>query len=462
MLSHMTGPESDSSELSVLSAETDARNNLRELTSQSWNLELVISGAALFATLSLASSLDDALAYYRYNLMPDQSIFHDILPVQIVSLCKATCYILFGAFLINFIMRAFWVALVGLLAAYPSGIRYDQIALLSHYARERMARRLGLLDDYVIRLDRRCNVVFALASVIAIVFIFVALSYILLVLLTTTLQIALPPTTYATVLHLFRYVAWALLILYGLLIIVGALPAMRDHPRVAPISFHTANGAYWLMPGVGRAVQYIMYTFMSNLSGKMLYQRIAAIFVVFILIEIVTMFVDISRVKGLQLDSRSFMSLNAPSSVIEQDAYDNLRPETALTERAAIQADVIREPYVKLFIAYPKLLDEDLNKRFKEPAWPDSLKGQSRRERRAAWRLNALNKYFGVSLNDSLYQSPGFLFIQRADNGQRGLTTVLLTNNLKTGRNMLTVTIPDPSNKPQTYCQIPFWYVPEN
>ncbi len=67
----------------------DKRARIRELTGQSWNLELVISGAALFATLSVASGLDDSLGYYRYNLMIDTDLIHNLLPVQIVSLCKA-------------------------------------------------------------------------------------------------------------------------------------------------------------------------------------------------------------------------------------------------------------------------------------------------------------------------------------------------------------------------------------
>ncbi len=440
----------------------DERAKLRELTNQSWNLELVISGAALFATLGLADGLDDALTYYRYNLMPDESSFHDLIPTQIVSLCKATCYILFGAFLVNFIMRAFWVALVGLLAAYPQGIRYDQIATLSRYAREQNARRLGSLADYIIRLDRRCNVIFALASVIAIIFIIVALSYTLVILVVTVLQWSLPPATYATVLRFTRYAAWVLFALYMLLVFGSAVPAWRDHPRLAPLAFRVANGMYWLMPGVGKATQYITYTFLSNIAKKTLYQRMAAVFGLFILIEMVTMLIDISRIEGIHLfNSRSFMSLNAAGSVLKPTAYDNLRSETELTDGATIQADVIREPYVRLFVAYPKLLDEELTKRYKEPVWPDSLKRPERREQQAAWRLKALNRYFGVYVNDSLYQKPDFLFTERPGSNQRGLTTVLLPTNLKTGRNTIRLTVPDSANKPETYTQIPFWYVPE-
>lgn len=459
----MTAPETNLVETpSIPPVQSDAQVKLRELTNQSWNLELVISGAALFATISLADGLDDALSYYRYNLMPDESGFHDILPTQIVSLCKATCYTLFVAFLANFVMRAFWVALVGLLAAYPDGIRYDQIATLSQYAREQYARRLGSLADYVIRLDRRCNVIFALASVVGLVFVGIAVAFVLLIAVVTVLQWTLSPSAYATFLHIFRYASWVLYIIFMLFLVGANVPAWRDHPRVATLSFYLNNGIYRLMPGVGKATQYITFTFLSNISKKALYQRMAAVFALFMVVEIVTMVVDIDRVRGSQLfDSRSFMSLNATTSVVESTAYDNLRPETALADQATIQADVIREPYIRLFVAYPKLLDEELTKRFKEPIWPDSLKRQERREQRAAWRIGALNRYFRVLVNDSLYAKPGFLFTERPDNNQRGLTTVLLPTNMKLGRNTLTLTVPDSSGTFQSYYQIPFWYVPE-
>ncbi|CAN5402345.1 hypothetical protein BH09BAC4_BH09BAC4_48630 [soil metagenome] len=39
----------------------EQEEKLRELTTQSWNLELVISGAALFAVLQLPDLLDAAI-----------------------------------------------------------------------------------------------------------------------------------------------------------------------------------------------------------------------------------------------------------------------------------------------------------------------------------------------------------------------------------------------------------------
>ncbi|CAN5402260.1 hypothetical protein BH09BAC4_BH09BAC4_48620 [soil metagenome] len=41
-----------------------------------------------------------------------------LFPSMAYSMMKAICYVLFIAFLTNFVMRGFWVGLVGLLAVW--------------------------------------------------------------------------------------------------------------------------------------------------------------------------------------------------------------------------------------------------------------------------------------------------------------------------------------------------------
>ena len=74
---------------------------LRELTAQSWNLELVISGAALFAVLQLPDLLDQAFDYFRYDFSTGLGGLQKMLPMLAYSLIKAMCYVLFLAFLTN-------------------------------------------------------------------------------------------------------------------------------------------------------------------------------------------------------------------------------------------------------------------------------------------------------------------------------------------------------------------------
>ncbi|MVM37417.1 hypothetical protein GO730_06925 [Spirosoma sp. HMF3257] len=444
--------------------EANEPHQLNDLTSQSWNLEMLISGAALFATLSLPDILDSLLAYYRYDLMTDTDFIHEIIPAQVIGLIKGVSYFLFGAFLTHFVMRAFWVGLVGLLAVYPSGIRYDQVYNLSQYARKRFAQEMGSLPDYIVRLDRRCNIIFALAFSLVLLLLGVAAAYGLLILTETILQLLLPNTLYNTVRELVGWVFGIGFSAITLTILILNLPKFRENPRLAPLSFQLSQSFSVVFLGLYRPLLYIMYTFYSQIPKQVLKQRLVWFFVIFLLTEMIFIYMQLLTTLGASdvLDSRSFITLRVPDKIADPNSFDNLRNPNEQIANASIQADVIREPYVRLFVSYPKSLDAELSKRFREPNWPVGLSRKERRERRANWYLSVFETYFGVYLNDSLYKSPGFLFTQHVDTGQRGLTTVLVTANLKTGRNLLKLTVPDSTNKPIPYYQIPFWYVPEN
>ncbi|WP_155297235.1 hypothetical protein [Spirosoma aerolatum] len=460
---NMTLPEQTPVEPN-LSTEPEIQDKLRELTAQSWNLELIVSGAAMFATLSLPDLLESALTYYRYNLMTDADLIHEMMPAEMFGIMKGACYVLFGAFLANFVMRAFWIGLVGLLAVYPDGIRYDRIYKLSRYAQQRLAGEMGTLSDYIIRLDKRCNVVFALAFSLVFFLFGIAGFYAIFVLVEASLQLLVPDYLYETV---RTVVGWSLASFVSVFFIsytILNLPRFRNDDRFAPIAFRMSEGFSIVFLGLYRPAQYISLTFTSQIPQNILQKRYVWIIGLGLLIEILFMTGQLVQVRNATdvFDSRSFMSTRDPNQLVDANAFDNLRTADQLIDQASIQSDVIREPYLRLFLSYPKLLDSELTKRFKEPQWPDSLSKKEKREKRAAWYLKSLESYFGVYVNDSLYRAPGFLFTQRADNGQRGLTTVLVTSGLKAGRNLLRITVPDSVNKPQPYYQIPFWYIPEN
>ncbi|MBP6813094.1 MAG: hypothetical protein KA138_16305, partial [Saprospiraceae bacterium] len=47
---------------------------LRSLAEKSWNLELVISGAAIFLATYLPNAVDSMLRYYLENLVMDENV----------------------------------------------------------------------------------------------------------------------------------------------------------------------------------------------------------------------------------------------------------------------------------------------------------------------------------------------------------------------------------------------------
>lgn len=438
----------------------EQEEKLRELTTQSWNLELVISGAALFAVLQLPDLLDAAFDYFRYNLLTQTAGMQGLFPSMAYSMMKAICYVLFIAFLTNFVMRGFWVGLVGLLAVYPTGIHYNRIPFSTKYAQERMAAKLGSLDAYIMRLDRRCNTVFAVAFLFVLILIIVAFSYLLTVLVYSFLRPLIPTQYWQGV----KLVAYVLMVIYLLASIVLSLPSVKAHSRGVSLHYRFTELSKLFFLGLYRPFAFILNTFYSHLSYRKILRTIALMTGVFMVLIVVEFFADFARIdrRAGSVNRRHLYSARVDSLYINSSAYDNQRADGQYIEVASIQEDVIRDPYIRLFIAYPKALDTLLTRLAPEPVWNDSLPIAEKRRLIAMWRSRQINRLIYIRINDSLYRKPDLLFTMRDAPQQRGWQTILLPTNLRTGKNMLRIGIQsDATARGEEIVTIPFWYIPE-
>ncbi|CCH01006.1 hypothetical protein FAES_2997 [Fibrella aestuarina BUZ 2] len=448
------------SDSSTSSLSPDEQDKLRELTTQSWNLELAISGVAMFAILQLPDLLESAFSYLQHNFLLNDEGMPRLLISLSYSMIRAIFYVLFAAFLANFVMRAFWVGLVGLLAVYPSGIHYDRIPYSTPYSQRRMADELGPLDRYILRLDKRCNIVFALAFQFVFFLIVVGMLYVFGLVIYLVVQPNVSPAVWLGV-----KIGIGLLVAgFYIALIVLSLKKVREHPRGMKLQYQLTKAPRLMLMGMYRPSSYITNTFYSHIP-KQRFTRTAAIFMtVFMVVFLVEYTIDQARnnPRSSAFSSRHLYSARVDSLFLDPGAYDNQRPEGELVGVASIQADVIREPYIRLFIAYPKALDTLLTRLAPEPSWPDSLSRTERRRQQGVWINQQINRLVRLTVNDSTIHQPDLLFAQAGPMQQRGWQTVLVPGNLVKGRNLLRVGIQRPGQSgPDELAAIPFWYVPE-
>jgi hypothetical protein len=373
--------------------------------------------------------------------------------------------ILFVAFLANFVMRAFWVGLVGLLAVFPSGIHYDRMPFSTPQIQQRMANELGPLDRYILWLDKRCNIVFALAFQFVFFLIVVSLLYVL----SLVFYLVVQPNVSAAVWLGIKIGVGVLVGVFYVAIIVLNLKRVKETPTGArlydQLTKATQSFMKILMMGMHRHSSYITNTFYSHIPQKRFARTAALFMLVFFVAFFIEYITDLSRndPRISLLNSRHLYSARVDSLFVDPAAYDNRRPDGEYVNVASIQADLIREPYLRLFIAYPKALDTLLTSLAKEPVWPDTLSNQERRRQRGIWSSRQVNELIQLTVNDSVVAQPGLLFGQAGTLQQRGWQTVLVPGNLVTGRNLLRVGINRPGQpKPEELIAIPFWYVPES
>ena len=133
---------------------TKKSNWIQELSNQSWNLELVVSGAAIFSTSFLPELTDSAISSYYENYQISEDIYNQVLPTLAYSFAKASAYLLIFTFVVHFIFRAFWIAIVGLRAVFPNGINFDNIPNTNKEMADLYKSKFGTLDGFIVKVDK--------------------------------------------------------------------------------------------------------------------------------------------------------------------------------------------------------------------------------------------------------------------------------------------------------------------
>ena len=90
-------------------------------TSPTWELELLICGAVLFALFQIPPVLNSFFAHIEPHATT--TMLSAILLVQIYV--KAIVYALTASFVVHLVARAYWVGLVGLHSVFPNGVKWE-------------------------------------------------------------------------------------------------------------------------------------------------------------------------------------------------------------------------------------------------------------------------------------------------------------------------------------------------
>jgi len=128
---------------------------LEKLQQESWQLELLISGFALFGIYESRSWIDTFI-----NHMLDQSYGPSDMYVGIVILLlKGGWAIFFINLLIHVVLRGLWIGAIGL--RYVSqDIDYDSLGYNDQFSTY-LRKKVGEYDEFIERLEKICSVLFA-------------------------------------------------------------------------------------------------------------------------------------------------------------------------------------------------------------------------------------------------------------------------------------------------------------
>jgi hypothetical protein len=430
-------------------------------------LELIISGAVLFA-LVRAPRLVDGWFELTILQMDDAATTGLIL---LYSIVKIALYVLIGSFVIHLAGRAFWVGLVGLHAAFPGGVRWEELRY-GPITREAYREKQPGLEAQIARIDRFCSTIFPLAFAIVLsltlgVFAFLAV---------TALVAVVAPGLGGE-----GYVLRVLLVIVVVLTLPGLVAHYVDRyagerirersPRLAAILRRMIK-VYYVVAGYW-TVAPVMNVLMSN-EGK---RRVWTVYNLLIPFMFGVWFLmDILGPRGfLALDGYRYLPEVGREHGFESQHYANLRrPGGPPSTAPVIQSDMVVEPYVRLFIPYipgrhnlgvaescPGL--EPLRETGLRVGLPGST---AVAEREAA--LACLARLQRVFVNGEHRQDLRFRFFQDPVTRLRGIVTFIPVVGLPAGENLITVDAAPRTQRDRERdrplrppYQIPFWLAGE-
>ncbi len=458
---------SDSETDSVSSSETLKQfETLERFEShrRTWELELLISGAVVFALLGVPSRLDEWYFHLDLHVSKTQSIivFFGYYYLKLIA------YALVVSFCVNLSIRAYWIGLIGLHRVFPDGIRWSEVkdGPISRQIQQQQPDLTRQID----KADKLSSLIFSTSFIIIIIFVF----SILLVAITSLLAWGISALAFGGkhVQPLF----------YGLIaaFLVPSIVCGLVDRRLAKKPREAWEGRWFVKPiaAILRVFYWIslrpLYASIQLTLSSNIDKRIATPVFILSFTGLLGMFIGsliLQKSDKLVIHGYQYFPDVRVDRQVDFSHYESLQPAGKIFRTSpSIQSDIITDPFIKLFIPYsPGKHNRHLGKLCPD-VQPVPQQGFSAQKIKQGTRppkastdaaLDCLGSLHQISMNGELLELD-FDFYSRPDSGVRGIITYISTAEIPQGRNTLHIervaTDDEDDNDPgKTEYFIPFW-----
>lgn len=330
-----------------MSEPIEETRHLSRRTTPTWEVELLISGVAVFAMLQLPGWLDDRMFALEPRFDGDWWIVLTLLYFY----AKSAAVVLATTFAVHLFLRAQWIALIGVHSVHPQGIRLDRLKM-GPIQRGIEAARLDKTGAAIERADNRSSVVFAVGVSVALILAFVCITIgamlILATLATQALALRIEPA------WLFFCALAALMVPYMIAASLDQYLPSRIRPDTRSHRLLTRVLRFYTRMGMSRTNNRIIAILGSNGGERRMMVTVFGV-----------MLVSIIGVYVTYLAMRSDNAIGSYAGFPDADAlavnpahYDDQRDPARDNVRPYLQSAVIIGPYLKLVVPYQPRRDE--------------------------------------------------------------------------------------------------------
>ena len=304
------------------------RELLDKLQQESWQLELLISGFAIFGLIT-------AIPFVRTEMIVAEND-KQVYAFAFLLIAFVACCILIFNLLIHVILRGLWIGALGL--RYVSGdIDFEKLNYHNRFTKY-LRKRIGSFDKYVATLENYCSVLFAISFLL--IFYVISISIIILCIVgIATLVLSnenLPETP-----RIIIGIILLLFILFGaFLVFIDFLTQgyLKKKKWLSKIYFPF----YWVFSYLTLTFLYrpLLYNFLDNKFTKRLSFFLVPSYIA------ISILVSVKNNKTNYLESAKYIS----STYIDANNYEDLIiKDDEFARVATIQSKVITDSYLKIF-----------------------------------------------------------------------------------------------------------------
>ncbi len=396
---------------------------LVRIQENSWEAEIILSGLVLFSLLRAPVLLFNARLY----LTQETSGFNDLWYFEAAGL-TAVQFLIWG-FLFHLVMRGIWVGLVGLSYVFPKGITSAGLKFQPRFAGK--VEELWIVPA-IIRMERTCSMIFSFSLmfffiVLGISFFYLCYNWFFYMLL-----------NYIDAPTLVRQIGYSALklaaALYFLDFFTGGL--LRRIPKVS--AFYYPVHHFMRIFTLAFFYERIYLTLIANMDRR----RLAAFLILLGFAAYFSLKNHIAELNRFSGDRE-----------VQTNEYDNLRPAGLRVARASIQADVIKDHTIRLFVPH--------NARLEEPMTGfcglDEDVGRMLKKR-SETLLSCVNRYITLTIDNKPVDNIEWFFHQKPKTDDIGYLAWIDIRDQKPGPHRLAIRLADnPRFHRGRWCVIPFY-----
>ncbi len=425
---------------------------LEKLQEESWQLELLISGFAIFGLFTAQEPLRQAMLEARAI-----ENMYSFMTLQVVLM---SCYILLFNLMLHVILRGLWIGALGL--RYVSGdIDYDVLKYSKKFDTY-LRKKVGSFDKYIANLEDYCSVIFAISFLL--IFYVLAFTIIIVVIALTANYLLdnddLPGYISKGVgIPLMLFLVFGMFLTFFDFITQGWL---KKKQWISKIYFPI----YWVFSFLTLSFLYraLVYNFLDHKFGRRLSFIIVPLYIV-IFISTSVYYKNSNYFKATS-DSSDYYANNRNYEELIQDE------KGVFIDGVAIPKKVITESFLKVFVVYRDNVEDNIFN-FNEGLKPENDErgltadiefdsdGISFSELDSLKRayVKTFNDVYVIKIDSTDYKTD--FILAQSMKSELGFETYVKIDSLQEGRHLLRVSRKRIRKKDTTLpnvSKIPFWY----